>query len=134
MPDAEPAMAQIAGVAPSLLVADIASAAAYYADTLGFTVPRLWGCPPSFCIACRDGLRVMLSQVADPALVRPNGALADQFDVYFWVRDADALFAEFQANGADVVFGPVDRPLYGLREFAARDPDGHVLVFAHPIA
>lgn len=45
------------------------------------------------------------------------------------MRDADALFAEFEPKGALVVHKPVFRPYYGNQEFAIRDPDGYIIGF-----
>ena len=56
-----------------------------------------------------------------------------QIDAYFWVNNADALHAEYQSAGADVVCDPEDRA-YGMREFLVRDLDGHVLAFGHNVA
>jgi uncharacterized glyoxalase superfamily protein PhnB len=121
---------QMRALAPVLLVADVVKAAAYYADSLGFRAARMWGDPPTFCIAGREGLEIMLNQVAAGDTFRPNAEYDGRFDAYFWVRDADALFAEFGANGADMVCPPDDLP-YGMREFQVRDVDGHLLAFGH---
>ena len=72
----------------------------------------------------------MLNQVGPGDDFRPNSAFDGRWDAYFWVRDADALFAEFTAKGADVVCEPEDQE-YGMREFQVRDLDGHLLCFAH---
>jgi len=121
-------------VAPLFFVADVAKAAAYYRDVLGFGLERIWGVPPCFCMPHRDGLTVMLSEVDDKARIRPNGADGCSWDAYVWVRDADALFAAFKAAGALIVHAPVDRNDYGNREFAVRDLDGYIIAFAHGIA
>jgi uncharacterized glyoxalase superfamily protein PhnB len=127
------AAAQMRAVSPILLVSDVVAAAAYYADALGFRSPRLWGEPPMFCIPERDGLSVMLNQVGAGDSFRPNADYDGRFDAYFYVSDADALYAEFQANGADIVCEPEDQP-YLMREFQVRDPDGHLLAFGHDIS
>ena len=121
---------QMRGVAPVLLVRDVVAAHAYFADKLGFRSPRMWGDPPVFCIPQRDGLEVMLNQVRPGDNFRPNADYQGRFDAYFWVHDADALHAEFEGKGADIVCAPEDMP-YGMREFQVRDPDGHLLAFGH---
>lgn len=40
--------------------------------------------------------------------------------------DVDAVFAEIEAKGADVVQEPIDQP-YGLRDCAFRDPAGNMV-------
>jgi hypothetical protein len=48
---------------------------------------------------------------------------------YFWIRDADALFDEFEKNGVEVVYEPKIIELYTMKEFAVRDLNGYVLAF-----
>jgi uncharacterized glyoxalase superfamily protein PhnB len=43
---------------------------------------------------------------------------------YVYVEDPDALCAEFEESGADIVDPVASRP-YGMRDFVVRDPDGH---------
>jgi hypothetical protein len=124
---------QVLAASPILLVRDVVSAAGYFRDQLGFTIPRFWGEPPTFCIPRRDGITIMLNQVGVGDEFRPNGAFDGRFDVYFDVRDADALHDEFTARGADIVCPPADQP-YAMREFQVRDVDGHLLAFAHDIS
>jgi catechol 2,3-dioxygenase-like lactoylglutathione lyase family enzyme len=112
------------------MVSDVAKAHSYYADRLGFRSPRMWGDPPTFCIAERDGLELMLAQVDAGKAVHPNSDNQGRIDVFFWVNDADRLHTEFSENGAEVLGEPEDQP-YGIREFLVRDPDGHVLAFGH---
>jgi uncharacterized glyoxalase superfamily protein PhnB len=125
--------ARVTDATPVLLVRDVVKAAAYYVDKLGFSVDRFWGDPPMFTIAKRDGVFVMLNQVGAGDDFRPNGAYDGRFSVYVDVNDADAMHAEFQGNGADIVCEPEDQP-YMMREFQVRDLDGHLLGFGHNIA
>ncbi len=124
---------QIHGSAPFFIVADVVKAAEFYRDVLGFDLPRFWGEPPCFAMPRRDGFVVMLQQADDPARVHPNGGAkgCESWDAYFWVRDADALFAEFSDHSVEVVYPPTDQEYYGMREFAIRDLDGYILAFAH---
>ena len=136
-PSAEPAptphAARVLNASPILLVADVVKAAEYYADKLGFKAPRMWGDPPNFCMPQRDRCIVALNQVGADAGYRANASFEGRFDVYFDVDDADALFAEFSAKGADIVCEPEDMP-YWMREFQVRDLDGHLLAFGHDIS
>lgn len=116
-------------IAPQFFVADITRAANYYRDVLGFRIERLWGEPPCFCIPYRDGATLMLSQTADLSRIRPNGSDGCSWDAYIWVKDADALYAELAAAGAQIVHLPVYRKEYGNQEFAVRDPDGYIIGF-----
>ena len=125
--------ARITDATPVLLVRDVVKAAAYYVDKLGFSVDRFWGEPPTFTIAKRDGVFIMLNQVGAGDDFRPNGAYDGRFSVYVDVNDADAMHAEFQAKGADIICEPEDQP-YMMREFQVRDVDGHLLGFGHDIS
>ncbi len=127
------AASQVRGISPFLLVRDVKRAAAYYSDVLGFAVRGFWGDPPMFAIADRDGISVMLRQVKAGETFQPNAVLEDCLDAYVAVRDADALHDEYKAKGADIVCPPENQP-YMMREFQVRDPDGHVLIFAHDIS
>lgn len=123
---------QVRAVSPFLLVRDVKRAAAYYSDVLGFAVRGFWGDPPMFAITDRDNISVMLRQVKANETFQANATLEDCLDAYFSVNDADALYAEYLGKGADLVCPPEDQP-YMMREFQVRDPDGHVLVFAHDL-
>jgi uncharacterized glyoxalase superfamily protein PhnB len=48
------------------------------------------------------------------------------------VDDADAVYSEFEANGATFVSQIEDKP-WGHREFGVSTPDGHRIIFAHEI-
>lgn len=60
---------------------------------------------------------------ARPEDVRPSGELRIHVG-----RDLDGLFEAYRAHGVELVFAPVSQP-WGLREFAVRERDGHVLRF-----
>lgn len=134
MPDSRPKKNLFAH-APVFLVSDLVASVAWYRDVLGFSDPPLWGEPPCFAMPQRDGLIVML-QLAAAAAVQPNSRRRDDaeaWDAFFWCADSEPLWQAFRAAGVDVVYPPVDRPCYGMREFAVRDPDGYVLCFGHHI-
>ena len=59
-------------IAPYFFVTDVVATANYYRDTLGFSYERFWGEPPAFCMVQRGGIVIMLSQVEDASVVRPN--------------------------------------------------------------
>lgn len=50
--------------------------------------------------------------------------------LYVRVDDADALHARYASRQADITEALGSRP-WGMREFALRDPDGHLLRFGH---
>ena len=80
----------------------------------------------------RDSLLMLGTAKADTVfgqLVRPptDAGVATQA-VYIAVPDADKIFAQAKAAGAEIVMGLTDQP-YGSRDFICRDPEGHVWCF-----
>jgi uncharacterized glyoxalase superfamily protein PhnB len=126
-------MPKLTAHAPILLTKDIVAAANYWRDRVGFSYERFWGEPPHFCILERDGLQLMLSQVHNPADVRPHWKIVDQmWNVYFWVDDAAAIYDELRQRGATIDYELHDKP-YGCREFGIQDLDGHDIAFGQII-
>ena len=124
---------KIIGSAPILLVADVVESANYYRDKLGFTYERFWGEPPCFCMPRRDGHIVMLSQVEDPKHIVPHyKVVPNMWNVYFWVDDVEAVYAELKERGAtiDYELGVKD---YGVREFGVQDLDGYDIAFGQDL-
>jgi len=122
-------------VAPCFIVDDVVGTANYYRDKLGLGYDRFWGEPPSFCMVCRNGIVVMLSQLEGTGVIRPN-RLADPeggaWDAHIWVDDADALCAEFTPKGVTISRDVCDQP-YGCRDFEVEDCNGYRLCFGHNI-
>lgn len=124
---------QLLRSAPYFPVADIKGAMAHYEGVLGFQHEYVGGDPPQFAILSRDGLAVMLRQVTSRDDISPNERQGGTWDVFFWVRDAQALYAELLAKGADIVYAPMVQKAYHMEEFAVRDSEGYVLGFRQPI-
>lgn len=126
-------MPKITASAPILLVKDLPAAAAYYRDKLGFTDQQLYGEPPHFAIIRRDGISLMLAQLGADRNVRPHWQVVEKmWNVYFWVDDADALYAEFQQSGASIDYTIYNTP-WGVREFGVQDLDDHDIAFGQII-
>jgi uncharacterized glyoxalase superfamily protein PhnB len=123
------ALAKLTASSPVLLVKDVVSSANHYRDAMGFEYERFWGEPASFVILHRDGMYVMLKQVEDEKHVVPHWTVSDKlWNMYFWVSDVDALYAEFVGRGAKIDYGLCDQA-YGCREFGTQDPDGYDIGF-----
>jgi len=118
---------QLMRSAPYFPVADVAASARHYETVLGFKGEYAAG--HEFAIVSRDGLAIMLRRVDDPSKIVPNEAQGGTWDVFFWIADAQSLHDELQANGADIVYGPIVQPSYAMKEFAVRDRDGYILGF-----
>jgi uncharacterized glyoxalase superfamily protein PhnB len=124
---------QLLRCAPYFPVADVERSAVHYERVFGFRRDYAAGTPPEFAILSRDGLSIMLRLVRSPEQISPNERQGGTWDAFFWVRDAQALYDELQANGADVVYGPIVQESYQMEEFAVRDREGYVLGFGQPL-
>jgi hypothetical protein len=119
-------MATLTGVAPILLVKDIVASADYFRDKVGFDV-ELFNNPPSFAIAERDGIRLMLASCPEPPPA--HWRFVDKmWNAYFWVDDAEDLYAELIGRGAEIDYTIYDTP-WGTREFGIQDVDDHDIAF-----
>jgi DNA-binding MarR family transcriptional regulator/uncharacterized glyoxalase superfamily protein PhnB len=109
---------QIRRCFPMFSVRDMQRAAASY-RALGFTViPDEEGDAHAFARREAAGLHL----VTDDHHAGTGVA-------YLHVRDADALYAEWQSADADGELRPVEATRYGMREGAFIDPDGNALHF-----
>jgi uncharacterized glyoxalase superfamily protein PhnB len=119
------------GIAPYFIVNDVVASANFYRDKLGFHYDRFWGEPPCFCMVKRNGIVIMLSQIANSGGPKPN-AKFDAWDAYIWVDDADGLYAEFKAKGIKIHRDLCDQE-YGCRDFEVEDCNGYRLCFGQDI-
>ena len=102
---------------PRLPVSDMERSIAYYQEALGLNLA--WR-------TVDGGLATLATGEIELLLLVPwtgEGAPPAQSS-YVYVEDPDALCAEFQEAGADIV-DPVASRRYGMRDFVVRDPDGH---------
>ena len=126
-------MALIVGSSPVLMVKDVLAAARYYGECAGFGRQMFFGEPVGFCICERDGFRLMLAQVDAGKEVTPFWMLKEKTcGAYFWVEDADGLYAELKGKGARMDYGPCTQP-YGVREFGIQDLDGNDVSFGQAL-
>jgi catechol 2,3-dioxygenase-like lactoylglutathione lyase family enzyme len=111
---------QLRQFSPIFPVRELAPALAHYA-ALGFTTSA-YEEGEDYGFADRDGVGLHLAR--DPG--RGAGS------AYLYVRDADALFAEWSRPGIAGVTHPVGPMPYGLREGSHVDPDGNLIRFGSP--
>jgi DNA-binding MarR family transcriptional regulator/catechol 2,3-dioxygenase-like lactoylglutathione lyase family enzyme len=116
---------QLRSFSPIFPVRDLAAALAHY-SALGFATQAYTG-GSDYGFADRDGTGLHLAADAghDPA----RGSAA-----YLYVRDADALHAEWSRPGIGGHTHPVGPMPYGLREGSHTDPDGNLIRFGSPMA
>ena len=122
-------------IAPYLIVDDVISTANYYRDKLGFSYERFWNEPPSFCMVHRSGVVIMLAQLEQTGVMRPNRAVDPEggaWDAYVWIDDVDSLHAEYESKGVQIVRGVCDQP-YGCRDFDVEDCNGYRLCFGQSV-
>ncbi len=125
--------AKITAHAPVLLVKDLPKSIVYWRDKLGFTDQQIYGEPPYFAMVKRDNFTVMLAQTDASKTFVPNWQIVEKmWDVYFWVDDADAIYAEFQASGAIIDYSLYVAP-HGVKEFGVQDLDDHDIAFGQII-
>jgi predicted enzyme related to lactoylglutathione lyase len=125
-------VAKLTGISPVLLVADLDRSVAYFRDRLGFDC-QVYGEPPNFAPAERDGQTILLALAHDTERLVPHWQIVDKtWNVYIRVDDADAIYAEVQQRGAEIDYTIYDAP-HGFREFGVQDPDGHDIAFGQRI-
>jgi DNA-binding MarR family transcriptional regulator/catechol 2,3-dioxygenase-like lactoylglutathione lyase family enzyme len=113
-------VSQLRSFSPIFPVRDLNAALAYYA-ALGFHTFAYEG-GDDYGFANRDGTGLHLAASAAP---HPGAA-------YLYVRDADALYAEWTRPGIGGHTHPVGPTPYKLREGSHVDPDGNLIRFGSP--
>jgi predicted enzyme related to lactoylglutathione lyase len=110
---------------PNLEVGDLAPAAMFLRDVLGFEVevdePEM-----GLMLLRRDAVRLALVRSANPGV---NATTA----VYIGVTGVDDLHEQCVACGVRIVTGLADHP-WGLRDFVVEMPGGHRLALGERIS
>ncbi|MBB5877994.1 MULTISPECIES: bleomycin resistance protein [Xanthomonas] len=112
---------------PMLRCADLATALAFYTDTLAFRLDG--GAVATGWVSLRHGpLALMLAAQHTEA---DTTAASTASSLYFRTDEVDAWWQRLQPHGRIVY--PLQDFAYGMREFALRDPDGHLLQFGQAL-
>ena len=126
-------MSKITASAPILLVKDVVKSADYFRDKLGFKQVELYGDPPNFCMVSRDRFTVMLAQAPSDHANVPHWKIVEKmWNIYFWVDDVEAIYAEFQQSGAIIDYTLYTTP-WGTKEFGVQDLDDHDIAFGQVV-
>jgi catechol 2,3-dioxygenase-like lactoylglutathione lyase family enzyme len=114
---------------PQLFVTDVGASSEFYSKKLGFTVAFIYGEPPFYGQVFRDGARLNIRHLDEPAI---NPELRDRehlLSATITVDDAEPLFLEYQTAGVSFHQTLQTEP-WGARTFIVRDPDGNLILFA----
>lgn len=111
-----------------IAVQDLAAAAEYYQDVLGFTIREIGD--EGWRIFERDGCRIMAGHCPDSIPARELGD--HSYFAYLIVDNADKHYAEISGNGAEIIKTLKSEP-WGMREFGIRTNDGHRIMFGEDI-
>ena len=117
----------------SLFVEDVPAAKVFYEDVFG--VQTVFEDDTSACVKF-DGLFVnLLDASAATALVDVVASrnAGSRFQLSIWVDDVDAVCAELERRGVELLTGPVDRE-WGMRTATFTDPAGHSWEVAQEIS
>ena len=115
-------MPRLPGAVPEIPVSDVAAAAEYYRDKLGFTIDWI-AADIELAGISRDDCRLFL---AGPRFREERGNASP---VIVWLNlqskgDVDELHRAWRSTDAILLSEPESKP-WGLHEFTAADPDGN---------
>src|SRR6202171_1742114 len=87
-------------IVPLFFTTDIPGTLAYYNDKLGFECLGTWQDPPVYAIVARDQHAIHF-RCAEPPTANPDKYADELLDAYLFIEDADALYAEYAAQGVE---------------------------------
>lgn len=125
---ARPTRPRVFGVEPVLIVHDVAEAAVFYRDKLGFEINFMFGDPATHAAVSRgewtgNTATIQLSQAPKDQALNPSNYLYILMDTQL-----DSLFERYRERNVEIASEPKTQP-WGMREFVIKDLDGHVIVF-----
>lgn len=114
-------------IVPLFFTRNIPATVAWYEARLGFKCLGTWQDPPVYAIIARDQHAIHF-RCAEPPSANPEKYSDELLDAYVHVEDADALYAEYSAQGVEFTRGLANMPWHS-REFVVKDCDGRLLAF-----
>jgi len=115
---------------PVIATSEVRATVDYYSRVLGFKEHFVFGEPPVYAGVERDGVLLYIAHdLRLAALIKSNDLHPD---IFLWVQDVDALFAEHRERGAKIIEDVSDRP-WDARQYVVEDPNGYRLKIAEPI-
>jgi catechol 2,3-dioxygenase-like lactoylglutathione lyase family enzyme len=116
-------VARFNSLEPRLHISDFNRSVAFYRDVLGFEVLSIFPeQEPSFALLARDGVGLQIGGID----TTKSPANPPTVTLYFDVSDALALLDALKGK-VTIEWGP-EVYFYQRREFAFRDPDGHLVI------
>ena len=115
---------------PVIATDDIRKALTYYINVLGFTFDFAYGEPVVYAGVKSGNVEIYFSYDEDIATSIKEQRICPE--IFIWLSDADKLFKEHVANGADVIESISDRP-WGAKQYVIKDVNGYHLKFAQPL-
>jgi lactoylglutathione lyase len=118
----------------TLFVEDPQRSKLFYQDV--FDVPVIYEDGNSAVFGFEHTIINLLQIPAARGLIEP-GAVASReagsrFQLTIWVDDADAVCAELDTRGVELLNGPMNRE-WGMRTASFTDPDGHIWEIAQQL-
>ena len=113
---------------PILFVRDVAAAANFYGEQLGFKTEFLYGEPPFYGEIRRGGAVLHLRHVHEPNFAELAAREESLILATILVSDVKALHAEFAERGVEFA-QPLTTQVWGGTDFQIADPDGNRISF-----
>jgi catechol 2,3-dioxygenase-like lactoylglutathione lyase family enzyme len=117
--------------AVTLLTSNLDESIAFYGQKLGLA--KVWGDDVSAVYKCGATMINLLAESQANELLAPAkmAKSEDGARAIFTLRvaDVDAVVADLQTAGIELLNGPIDRP-WGVRTASFADPSGHVFEIA----
>ena len=113
--------------APVIATEDVSASVDYFVRILGFARDFTWGDPPVYAGVKAGQVEVYFTH--DPAMSRAIRERGLTPDVFLWVTGIDEIYAQHQAQGAQIIEPLSQRP-WGARQYVVREPNGYHLKIA----
>ena len=115
-------------VVPQFFTVNLDATLSFYREALGFETQFIYGEPPFYAGAIRDGQSIFFRVIDQPQPADPLKDKEERLDAYIVVEDIDALHAEYSSRRVIFARDIASQP-WSFREFVVRDCDGRLLCF-----
>ena len=115
---------------PVIATANVRASIDYYVSVLGFREHFTFGDPLEYAGVERDGVQFYIT--LDEKFASTIHASMLHPEVFLWVTDVDAVFADHKARGAKIAEPIANRP-WDARQYVIEDPNGYFIKVAEAI-